>query len=292
MANAMLSFAAWMASKLPMSLKRRLYHLGPLSQLMRQTLNRAAPQGLTIIEMAAGGLAGFNMCLDLHSEKDYWLGTYEPELQAAVADLVRPGMVAYDVGANIGYISLLLAQAVGEQGSVYAFEALPANVERLKDNLALNPAGARVQVVSAAVVESTRPVHFMVGPSGGMGKAQGSAGREQTGSAEAIEVHGFSLDQFVLEEKHPTPQVVKMDIEGGEVLALPGMQRLLLQSPPLILLELHGREAAVQTWELLSGAGYRLCEMGTGYPTITLVESLDWKAYIVAFPPGWQEEKS
>jgi hypothetical protein len=44
-------------------------------------------------------------------DKDYWLGTYEPELQAALREFIQPGMVTYDIGANIGYVSLLMAKA-------------------------------------------------------------------------------------------------------------------------------------------------------------------------------------
>ncbi len=284
MANALLSFAAWCASWLPMPLKRGLYRLGPFTRLARGVLNRAAPPGLTTVEVAAGGLAGFRLSLDLGSEKDYWLGTYEPQLQAAIEELVRPVMVAYDVGANIGYISLLLARAVGERGQVHAFEALPANLARLRANLELNPAGARVQVVDAAVVEGARRVSFLVGPSGGMGKAEGSAGRTE-GHRDALEIPGISLDDFIYRDGNQPPQVIKMDIEGGEVLALPGMRRTLSEASPLILLELHGGQAAQSAWEVLTGAGYRICEMKPGYPPVSSLEALDWKAYIVAFPP-------
>jgi FkbM family methyltransferase len=220
----------------------------------------------------------------LHREKDYWLGTYEPELQAALADLVQPGMVAYDVGANIGYISLLLARRVGSQGVVYAFEALPANLERLRANLALNELGEKVVAIPAAVVNRERPVRFLIGPSGGMGKADGSAGRDEVAYSAAVDVDGLSLDSFVFERGNPPPQVVKMDIEGGEVLALPGMARVLEQVRPIVLLELHGPEAAQAAWETLSRRSYHLCRMTYGYPPIAAQEALDWKAYVVAFP--------
>jgi FkbM family methyltransferase len=196
-----------------------MYRIPPLADLIRHGLNRAAPVGLTQVQVAAGGLAGLWLWLDLQAEKDYWLGTYEPELQDALSELVQPGMVAYDVGANIGYISLLLARRVGQPGKVYAFEALPANLERLRLNLALNGLSENVLVIPAAVVECERPVRFLVGPSGGMGKADGSAGREDVAYAGTIDIDGLSLDTFVFEMGNPPPQVVKMDIEGGEVLA-------------------------------------------------------------------------
>jgi FkbM family methyltransferase len=248
---------------------------------MRDSLNRAAPQGLTSIEVAAGDLAGFTLSLNLHEEKDYWLGTYELELQKAIAELVQPGWVAYDVGANIGYISLLLSRRVGEAGRVFAFEALPANLDRLRHNLALNHLEGRVQVVAAAVTDHNGPVEFLIGPSGGMGKAAGSAGR-QVEYERAIPVSGISLDEFVYDDGSPPPQVIKMDIEGGEVMALPGMRRLLREAHPLLLLELHGPEAAQVAWRELSDTGYCLCGMAPGYPPIPSLEALDWKAYLIA----------
>lgn len=282
--KAMLNLAAWTARWLPMPVKRAVYRIRPLAGWVRGSLNRAAPIGLTQVEVAAGGLAGWRLWLDLHSEKDYWLGTYEPELQAALADLVQPGMVAYDVGANIGYISLLLAQRVGMTGKVYAFEALPANLERLRANLALNDLGQNVVVIPAAVVDGVHRVRFLVGPSGGMGKADGSAGREGVAYSEAVEIDGLSLDAFVFSQGNPPPQVVKMDIEGGEVLALPGMSRLLDEARPMLMLELHGPEAARSAWEALFSRGYRLCRMAPGYPPVSKQEELDWKAYLLAFP--------
>jgi FkbM family methyltransferase len=281
MNKLLLSLATWIARITPAPIQQALYRLGPLSRLIRAGLNRAAPHGYSRVQVAAGGLAGMTLVLDLQEEKDYWLGTYEPELQAAVAELVRAGTVAYDVGANIGYISLLLAKAVGEGGQVYAFEALPANVERLRANLSLNSMERRVQVVEAAVIDRSVPVQFLVGPSGGMGKAAGSAGRQRDYS-QSISISGLALDDFVLAQGHPPPQVVKMDIEGGEVLALPGLRQVLRQHHPILLLELHGPEAAHVAWDELSAAGYRLCQMSSGYPPVPSCEAINWKAYLVA----------
>jgi FkbM family methyltransferase len=283
--KTVLELAAWAARRLPMPVKRLLYRIPPLASFVRSGLNRAAPVGLTQVEVAAGGLAGLRLWLDLQVEKDYWLGTYEPELQATLSELGQPGMVAYDLGANIGYISLLLARRVGQAGKVYAFEALPTNLERLRLNLALNGLSENVTVVPAAVVECERQVRFLVGPSGGMGKADGSAGRDEVAYSRSVDIGGLSLDDFVFEHGNPPPQVVKMDIEGGEVLALPGMIGVLEQSRPLLLLELHGPEAAQVTWETLTRLGYRLCRMTPGYPPVRTQQELDWKAYVVAFPP-------
>jgi FkbM family methyltransferase len=284
MGNPLLSLASLTARVLPMPLKRAIYRWAPLARLIRGGLNLAAPAGLTQVSIASGALRGMRMLLDLQVEKDYWLGTYESQLQMVIAEWVGPGMVAYDLGANIGYISLLFARAVGKSGQVFAFEALPENVERLKTNIALNALGERVTVISAALVDHSGPVDFLIGPSGGMGKAQGSAGRQQFEYRQSITVTGISLDAFVYQQGNPVPQIIKMDIEGGEVLAFPGMCEVLAKERPLILLELHGPEAAQVAWETLTSMDYDIHQIAPGYPPVKALNSLDWKAYLLARP--------
>ena len=278
--KSVLTLAAWAARILPGPVKRSLYRWRPLARLVRGALNQAAPLGLSQIQVAAGGLAGASLLLNLQTEKDYWLGTYEPELQRTIQREVRPGMVVYDVGANIGYVSLLLARAVGPQGRVFSFEALPANLERIRANLALNPQ-AMVSAIGMAVIDGDRPVEFLTHASGAMGKAAGSAGRKDETYGAIIHVPGISLDKFIYTQSNPLPQVVKIDIEGGEVLALPGMRRLLREGRPLIFLELHGPEAARAAWDELTAASFHLFRMDTG-AHIPSFETLDWKAYVVA----------
>jgi FkbM family methyltransferase len=281
MRKFILSLAAFAARILPNPLKKAIYKVKPLAALIRGGLNHAAPTGLTQVKIAAGDLAGFTVLLDMQIDKDYWLGTYEPELQAALRDLIQPGAVVFDVGANIGYISLLLAKAAGEHGHVYAFEALPENVERWQKNVALNGMETRLSLFAGAVTETGGPVRFLVHASAGMGKAAGSAGRVDQYQSE-ISVPGISLDEFVYGQGNPPPQVAKMDIEGGEVLALPGMRRILVEAHPLMLIELHGPEASRAAWETLNAAGYTICWMRRGYPVVPTLEALGWKAYIVA----------
>jgi FkbM family methyltransferase len=280
--KSILSLAAWAAKVLPGPVKRAIYRVRPLARAIRGTLNLAAPAGLSQVRVAAGGLAGTPLLLDLQLEKDYWLGTYEPELQAAIQKEVQPGMVVYDVGANVGYVSLLFARSVGPQGQVFAFEALPANLERIRRNLALNPQAA-VSPMGLAVVDAARPVEFMTHTSGAMGKAAGSAGRKEEAYGATIRVPGTSLDEFAYTQLNPLPNVIKIDIEGGEVLALPGMRRLLREGRPLIFLELHGPEAAKTAWNELTEAGYALFRMESG-KRIPSLEVLDWKAYVVGKP--------
>jgi FkbM family methyltransferase len=284
MKKFILSIVAFAARILPTSTKQAIYKIGPLARFIRRGLNRLAPTGLVEVKVAAGDLAGATILLDMQIDKDYWLGTYEPELQAALRELIPPKAVIFDVGANIGYVSLLLAKAAGEEGKVFAFEALPSNVEQLRCNLELNGMETRVTVVACAVTQAPGPVRFLVHASGGMGKAAGSAGRIDNYQSE-ITVPGISLDAFVYSQGNPPPQVVKMDIEGGEGMAVAGMRRLLTETPPLMLMELHGPDASREVWNALTAAGYSICWMRPGFPEVASLEAMGWKAYIVARPP-------
>jgi FkbM family methyltransferase len=283
MKKAILSTAAFSARLLPASAMSALYRFKPLAGLVRKVLNKAAPSGLSQVIIAAGILEGMPMLLDMQNEKDNWLGTYEPDMQAALRELIKPGMTVYDVGANIGYVTLMMAKLTGAQGKVYAFEALPDNLERLRRNVELNYFTDRVTVFPGAVTGGDVEVRFLVHTSGAMGKAAGSAGRNEKYQRE-ITVAGISLDEFVYARGNVAPQVVKMDIEGGEVLALPGMRLVLAEARPLMLMELHGPESARAAWESLTSAGFRLCEMKPGYPRVPSLDALDWKAYLVALP--------
>jgi FkbM family methyltransferase len=283
MKNLLLNVTSLAARILPAPVKQAIYKTGPLARFIRSGLNRAAPTGLTQVKVAAGDLAGYTIELDMQVDKDLWLGTYEPELQAALRELVRPGVVIYDVGANIGYVSLLLAKAAGENGKVFAFEALPENGRRWRKNIGLNGMDARMSLFFGAVTQTAGSVRFLVHASAGMGKAVGSAGRQDEYQSE-IQVPGISLDEFVYVQGNPAPQVVKMDIEGGEVMALPGMRHLLAEACPLMLMELHGPESSRVAWDTLTAAGYQICWMRHGYPEIPSLKAMGWKAYIVAKP--------
>ena len=278
-----MSLAAFFARLLPVPIKRWVYKSPRLSKFVRRELNRVAPVGIRPVVVAAGELKGHSLLLDLQSEKDYWLGMYEVDLQKSLHELVKPGMVTYDVGANIGFISLILACLVGKDGKVFAFEALPSNIERWHSNVKLNNLTDRMQLFSGAVSDQSAPVRFLVHASGGMGKAIGSAGRDNSYMDE-IEVPGICLDDFVFSMGNLPPQLIKMDIEGGEVLALPGMQRLLKEHQPILLMELHGYESSQAAWKTLTELEYRMCWMKPGFPPVAALEALDWKAYLVAFP--------
>jgi FkbM family methyltransferase len=282
--NPIMKLAALVAKLLPQPLMIIIYKIKPLAGILRYVLNRFSPKGLVLVNVAAGKLAGRRMLLDLEIEKDYWLGSYEPMLMATIADMVKPGMIAYDLGANIGYTTLMLGHAVGDEGHVYAFEALDNNAERLEKNISLNTMERHVTLQCAAVAAYTGEGMFYIGPSNGMGKLEGSAGRDKIDYHHSITVKAVALDDFVYLDGNQKPDIIKMDIEGGEVIAFQGMERILREFRPLLLLELHGFEAAKLVWNKLVDYGYEFHKMEQGYQQIKRFEELEWKSYLIAKP--------
>jgi FkbM family methyltransferase len=263
--------------------------MGPLTVLLRRVLNMAAPEGWADVRVAGGDLAGARLVLDLLQEKTLWLGTYEPQVQAAIRRLARPGMVCYDLGANLGYLSLLLARATAPNGLVFAFEPLPSNYERLRSHIEMNGLADRVRAYPLAVSDTPGRAKFQVHASGGMGKIEGAAGRSAN-YRDIVEVETLDLDQFVYGQGHPPPDLIKVDVEGAEGLVLAGMRRILGSARPSLLIEVHGPEAAQVTWDLLIAARYRLHRMQPGYPLVESWEALPWKVYLVALPEGVGQE--
>ena len=80
----------------------------------------------------------------------YWLGTYELQKQRAFWESIKPGMVVFDIGAHVGFYTMLASVALGEQGEVIAFQPFPHNVGFLKRHLAINNR-RNVRIIEAGV---------------------------------------------------------------------------------------------------------------------------------------------
>ena len=157
-------------------------------------------------------------------------GTYDVPLTAFVQQHVRPGDVAVDVGANVGLFTLLLAYQVWEKGRVIAYEANPQLVPTLRENVAMNWLGDRVEIVPrAAAATSGRaemrvPERFRM-----MGTIQASddllLSGQREGSLETIEVETEPLDERLA--RLDRLALIKVDVEGAEEKVFAGMAGLL-----------------------------------------------------------------
>jgi FkbM family methyltransferase len=203
------------------------------------------------------------------------LGTYEPEVQKLYAGLLRRGMTVYDVGANVGFLSMLAARLVGPTGSVVCVEPLPDNVKAILHNAAINRFG-NITIVQKALANSDKVSDFLVSEDVGWGRLE-RHGLPAEGSAR-IAVGCRTLDSAIHEHRLRAPDIIKMDIEGGEVEALWGAEPVLKEYGPTLLIELHGTNRDVDA--ILTKNGYRSYVVGEKR---SILESR-WDAFIVAVP--------
>ena len=215
----------------------------PIATPLRALVNLGLGSTPRRVIVRGGAARGARLELNLRREKAYWLAHYEPPLQRFFADTVAADDVVYDVGAHIGFFTVL----AGRLGArVFAFEPVPASVERLRTNVELNDIDGTV--VPAAAWRDGGGVALHFGPTFEQARVDGS------GPAPSV-----SLDDFA--STHPAPTVLKIDAEGAEGEILRGAARLLRDGRPLtIVCELHGSDARADVLAQL--AGFDVEELG------------------------------
>jgi FkbM family methyltransferase len=194
-----------------------------------------------------GPLAGKRWLLA--SRLNFFLGTYEPEQTQAFQKAIQPGNVIYDIGAHYGYYSVLASVLTGPSGQVFAFEPVPANIARLQTHLRLNHC-SNVSVEKCAISDQPGTAGF---------DNRGGSGTGHLAEDGALEVRTNSLD--ALGVRLPAPQVIKIDVEGSELLALKGGEHTIRSSLPTIFLSTHGEFIKQKCFNLLDSWGYEFTQL-------------------------------
>ena len=148
-------------------------------------------------------------------------GYFEPYETTLIESEVKPGDVVLDIGANIGYYTLIFARLVGDKGRVYAFEPDPTNFRLLKKNVRAN-GYHNVIFVNKAVAEATGPLSLYLCPDN-KGDHRIFASEDDRA---AIPIQATTLDEHFAEYQGKI-DFIKMDIQGSEGRAVRGMQELL-----------------------------------------------------------------
>ena len=174
-------------------------------------------------------------------------GVVEVPVQEAFRRHVGPGTVVWDVGANVGYFSLLAARLGGH---VHAFEPVPESAARLRGNVAANGLEDRVEVHEAAVGATAGRQPFLVVRDASWSHLADRGRHKATREERDVEV--VRLDDLDL----PPPDLVKIDVEGSEVAVLDGAARVLREHRPVLVVELH--ETNDEVCDRLEAAGYAL----------------------------------
>ena len=214
---------------------------------------------------------GFRMKLDLADPeqlKVYFYGHYHERYEADLVQRLLTGDdVFWDVGANVGYFTLMAATALKNHGSIVAFEPGQNAYARLTENLALNPyRNIRTFPVAVSDREGEAVLHL----AGDI--ADSSASLYPAAGAQAGQevCRTVSLDHLLDSQGLRPPDLIKLDAEGAELAVLHGARGLLADSPPLWLMEMEEKtlaaagasKAAVANF--LAGCGYRAAHLSKG----------------------------
>jgi FkbM family methyltransferase len=228
---------------------------------------------------------GLSLTVNLRRHVMFWSGglaRFEPFTVAALRAAVRPGDAVFDVGANIGFFSTLLSRLAGPEGRVFAFEPEPENQAMLRANLDANACG-NVTLVACALGARPGTATFSLDEATG---ATGHLGGEPTAGELAVGTGKVRLIETPVEtidglsdRLGAVPDVIKMDIEGGEIHALAGAADTLARHRPVVLSELTGKEGAGVV-RLLDEHGYTMWDLESGRP----VAPGDHPFMIVAIP--------
>ena len=179
-------------------------------------------------------------------------GGFEPAERAFVGRFLRTGMTALDIGAHPGLYTLLASKRVGPSGRVYAFEPSPRERRALRWNLGLNRCkNVVIEEMALGNVEDEGNLYVVDGHETGCNSLRPPA---VPGPTWGVPVRIGTLDQWLETKRVKTVDFIKMDVEGGELSALRGAERLLDRRPrPVILVEVQ--DIRTQPW------GYRAGEI-------------------------------
>ncbi len=203
------------------------------------------------------------------------LGVWEPHVEAWIGRLLRPGDVAIDVGANLGYFSAVMSRRVGATGKVFAFEPVPKTLLQLHlTKLANRSENLTIYPVAVGEADSTVDIRFEPGVAGNASAFQ----RFHAGSTEVARVPLRSLDSLSASGVLPDARLIKIDVEGNELNVLTGATAYLRRARPSIIFEYNAETARSAGWTLadvqaaLTDCGPYECSIINGNSTLLPVD--------------------
>lgn len=181
------------------------------------------------------------------------LGIYELNVQAAILHHLNAGDVFYDIGANNGYLTLLATSRVGSEGYIYAFEPYPKNLDNILEVLAKNCI-SNCMVFPEAISNMTGTVELYLEAETSIATPSIIPGQRH----QSLQVSSSTLDEFMHDERHRQPNLIKLDVEGAEALVLEGAPQLLSSDlAPIWLIEIHNKESERLVQQSLSAFRYQ-----------------------------------
>jgi FkbM family methyltransferase len=165
----------------------------------------------------------------------FWYGYYEKELGDLLKKIVKPGDVFLDLGANIGYFSLLAANNLPSV-KVISFEPVAGLFQNMNDNISLNRI-RNITTVNAAVGEMSGEKELFVSAQDNLGMSSFHQPENYSGKKERVKVE--TIDDWFKTSGLSKIDIIKLDIEGSELAALKGMKEVLQKQKPVLIVEIN-----------------------------------------------------
>ncbi len=212
------------------------------------------PRDITLVDVQGNKMylnpSGKGVSLSLLTK-----GTYEEFETELFKKEVKKGMIVLDIGANIGYYTLIAANLVGENGKIFAFEPEPNNFALLKKNVEIN-GYKNVILIQKAVSDICGMTKLFLSS-----EDESAHGMFKVNNRKSITIETITLDEFF--NKGQKIDVVKMDIEGAEMLALLGSERMIRENDKLAIFSEFRPEDIKRSG--LSGEDYLAALMEYGF---------------------------
>ena len=209
-------------------------HLLRIICLMTRLPEGAVPEGAFTARILGGPLAGMFLSMPALERLAFALGSYESHNTQYIQEILKKGDVFFDVGANIGYLTMVAAKSVGTEGKVISFEPDPRNHALLTSNIKNNGL-ENVKIKQLAISDTIGELTFAVFAYSLVSRI---ADDTVPDDASLITVKATTLDEMVYSDGLPKPNVIKVDVEGHEQAVLLGAERLIADARPIILIEL------------------------------------------------------
>lgn len=262
-----MSVVQQLSTSLPL---RKIYNLANrvpiLGSALKEFSRTAIPSDAFVwTSIRSGPGKGLWIHVNPRYEMEYLEGDYEAPVERVLLSNLRPGTVFYDVGAHIGVFSLIAARNLGVQGSVFAFEPDPSNVQRIQEHASRNQLDA-IRIIPKAVSSTVGRLRFQrASLQSSMNRGTLVEGASVAGES-TIELESITLDAVTRE--HALPSLIKIDVEGAEAAVLQGSEEIFRSAKPLLVCEVHHEQASsdVTRWLLERDYMFKWLENSTTYP--------------------------
>lgn len=245
-------------SLVPWGLRGAVRSIPGIAQVQRWLVSRTLDGAEFEHRIDAGPAKGVRFWIRMPEDKGIWTGTYELAFAQRIAAAVPRGGVAYDIGGWHGFFAGVMAS----QGAakVVVFEPLPDNVARIERLVALNP-NLPIQLMPQALGAEEGVTEMVVMPDTSMAKLAGSDFQPGATSATRLSVRISSIDALVSSGTLPPPALMKLDVEGAEMMVLHGAESVLTKHKPVIFAEIHSSALLLEATAYLRGLGYEVARI-------------------------------